>query len=45
MIYLCGTKMDLLEGDEKVNRQVDYHDVLDYAESKTLTRSCQPYIQ
>nr|XP_033783718.1 ras-related protein Rab-24 isoform X1 [Geotrypetes seraphini] len=30
-IYLCGTKLDLLENDRS-KRQVDFHDVRDYAE-------------
>ncbi|KAE8614892.1 hypothetical protein XENTR_v10008344 [Xenopus tropicalis] len=30
-IYICGTKSDLLENDKSL-RQVDFHDVQDYAE-------------
>ncbi|KAL4660044.1 ras-related protein Rab-24 [Arapaima gigas] len=30
-IYLCGTKSDLIEGDRSA-RQVDFHDVQDFAE-------------
>ncbi|KAG1926127.1 ras-related protein Rab-24 [Pimephales promelas] len=30
-IYLCGTKSDLIEADRSV-RQVDYHDVQDFAD-------------
>ncbi len=32
-IYLCGTKSDLIEADRSV-RQVDYHDVQDFADGK-----------
>ena len=28
-IYICATKVDLLEGNNK-NRKVDYHDTTDY---------------
>ena len=31
-VYLCGTKLDLVLQDPKV-RQVDVHDMLDYAET------------
>ena len=33
-IYLCGTKKDLVEGELKNRRKVDYHTVTDYAEGK-----------
>uniref|UniRef100_A0A3Q3GPS1 Ras-related protein Rab-24 n=1 Tax=Kryptolebias marmoratus TaxID=37003 RepID=A0A3Q3GPS1_KRYMA len=32
-IYLCGTKNDLIEGDRSL-RQIDYHDVQDFAEGE-----------
>lgn len=32
-IYLCGTKADLIEADRST-RQVDYHDVQDFADGK-----------
>lgn len=32
-IYLCGTKSDLIEADRSV-RQVDFHDVQDFADGK-----------
>ena len=31
-LYLCGTKKDLVEGENKHMRQVDYHMVTDYAD-------------
>ncbi|XP_033102798.1 ras-related protein Rab-24-like [Anneissia japonica] len=31
-IYLCGTKVDLVEDDKK-NRKVDYHETTDYGDS------------
>lgn len=34
-IYLCGTKVDLIESDRGL-RQVDYHDVQDFADGKLL---------
>lgn len=33
-IYLCGTKSDLIEADRGL-RQVDYHDVQDFADGKS----------
>lgn len=32
VIYLCGTKKDLLNSDSRHNQYVDYHNVRDYAD-------------
>lgn len=32
VIYLCGTKKDLLNCDSRHNAQIDYHNVRDYAD-------------
>ena len=34
-MYLCGTKLDLVSGENKVLRQVDYHNVTDYADGRS----------
>lgn len=31
-LYLCGTKKDLIAGDSRLNQQVDYHNVRDFAD-------------
>ena len=31
-IYLCGTKKDLVSGDQRVQREVDYHMTTDFAD-------------
>lgn len=31
-LYLCGTKKDLIAGNSQNNRQVDYHNVRDFAD-------------
>nr|XP_033783720.1 ras-related protein Rab-24 isoform X3 [Geotrypetes seraphini] len=42
-IYLCGTKLDLLENDRS-KRQVDFHDVRDYAEDELFQNVAEDYV-
>lgn len=35
-IYLVGTKLDIIQKQGRAARQVDYYDVIDYAESQRL---------
>lgn len=38
-IYLCGTKNDLIEAN-RGTRQVDFHDVQDFADGKPVSFVC-----
>uniref|UniRef100_A0A8C7QJQ5 Ras-related protein Rab-24 n=1 Tax=Oncorhynchus mykiss TaxID=8022 RepID=A0A8C7QJQ5_ONCMY len=41
-IYLCGTKIDLIESDRGL-RQVDYHDVQDFADDELFQKVAEDY--
>ncbi|KAH0629924.1 hypothetical protein JD844_012415 [Phrynosoma platyrhinos] len=43
-IYLCGTKSDLLDEDRR-KREIDFHDVQDYAEDELFQKVAEDYIQ
>ncbi|XP_074641904.1 ras-related protein Rab-24-like isoform X2 [Tubulanus polymorphus] len=46
-IYLCGTKKDLVDGVNKKNRKVDYHNTTDFADEinalvfETSSKTCE----
>ncbi|KAG9351955.1 hypothetical protein JZ751_023206 [Albula glossodonta] len=41
-IYLCGTKNDLVENDRSM-RQVDYHDVQDFADDELFQKVAEDF--